>query len=169
MPNFARWHGFADYKGYLSSSFKGTSRVCHLGHPRYARSTLFISLPLWQTWQQVAVSMIGLRSSLCLYQTSFKPLWCCFKYMKTVTLLIFFFSRLNILLPPFACILSTSALKRLRFDLKHCYCLFSLDLCWACYLFFVTCLNWTVFFCSLDMAVCCVCYGWRFLGITLQK
>ncbi len=153
MANFARWHGFADYKGYLSSSFKGTSRVCHLGRPRYARSTLFISLPLWQTWQQVAVSMIGLRSSPCLYPTSFKPLWCCQVYEDSDTFYFWFFCLcLIILLPPFACVLSMSALKRLWFDLKHCYCLFSLDLCWACYLFFVPCLNWTVCFCSLGVA-----------------
>lgn len=90
MPNFARWHGFAGYKGYLSSSFKGTSRVCHLGQECYARSTLFISLPLWQTWQQVAVSVIGLRSSPCLYQTSFKLLWCCQAYEDSDTFEVFF-------------------------------------------------------------------------------
>lgn len=91
MPNSARWHGFADYKGYLSSSFKGMSQVCHLGRPRYARSTLFISLPLWQTWQQVALSMIGLRSSPCLYQTSIKPLWCCQVYEDSDTFMFYFF------------------------------------------------------------------------------
>ncbi len=97
MPNFARWHGVADYKGYLSSSFKGTSRFA-IWDAHAMLETLFLSLSLSDKLDsRLPLSMIGLRSSPCLYQTSFTTLWCCQVYEDSDTLdfLIIFFLRLK--------------------------------------------------------------------------
>lgn len=170
MPNFARWHGFADYKGYLSSSFKGTSRACHLRRPCYARSTLFISLPLRQTWQQVAVSVIGLRSSPCLYQTSFKLLWCCQAYEDSDTFDVFFFIWTSCYCRLHSILIHVSTKEPLLwFETLLLFVLtgFFFFFFGGLYLFFLTCLIWIIFFRSLDMDI--FCNGSRFLWIMLQK